>query len=172
MPLVVFMEGFLSVEPDPLSQLTKDLGNIWYSCISALYLICFRWQLSILRIWIYLLWPSINMLWMMSWVNGGSRYINSVFFEIDSKLECLCIFQEKGDYSLCLLVVVCHKGNIISKHEFAYQNISGLFCRIKLTEVLLINYMCLKTPSHGEDETQGQFSKRSLTSLISVSSFS
>ena len=60
---------------------------------------------------------------------------NFGFLEVNFQPKCLCRFQETGDYFLWILVVVCHKGSVVSKHELMYQNISGLSCRLKLTGI-------------------------------------
>ena len=60
---------------------------------------------------------------------------NLSFLEVNFQLKCLYRFQEMGDYFQCILVVINHHGSVISKHELAYQNISGLSCRLKLTGI-------------------------------------
>ena len=39
------------------------------------------------------------------------------------------------DYFLCILMVMCHEGSVISKHELICQNISSLSCRFQLTGI-------------------------------------
>ena len=44
------------------------------------------------------------------------------FLDVKFQPKCLWILREKGDYFLCILVVVPHEVNIISKHELAKLN--------------------------------------------------
>ena len=65
---------------------------------------------------------------------------NLGFLEIDFLPKYLCIFQETGDYLLCILVVLYHKSSVISKHELVYQNNSGFLNRFAPS------LLCIHTP--------------------------
>ena len=81
------------------------------------YLNLFTWVIT---------WPAFSMSWPMSWDPWGNWYI-TCFLEVNFQPKCLWKFWEIGDYFLCILVLVCIKGNVISKHGLMYQNISGHF---------------------------------------------
>ena len=106
--------------------------------------------------------------WVITWPFVMRGLIHNLsFLKVNFQPKSLGRFQEKGDYFLCILVVVCHEGGVVSKKELNKQNISGVFFWLALNK-FASGLLCIHTPWVESVKASGKTIEKKSTNSVCV----